>query len=84
MIVDEINVSFIDTGVLFGYQWFWRNGFNISGLIGVAHLMRNSLDQNISPNESNSVSDYLDQQTSTNNHIGGGMFLGWVFRFLRV
>jgi hypothetical protein len=75
----SVNVSFIDTGVLFGYQWFWRNGFNISGSIGVAHLMRNSLDQSISPTESNSVSDYLDKQTSTNNHVGGGVFLGWVF-----
>ena len=73
------NVSFIDTVILFGYQWFWRNGFNISGSIGVAHLMRNSLDQTIAPTESNSVSDYLVQQTSTNTHVGGGMFLGWVF-----
>jgi len=73
------NVSFIDTGILFGYQWFWRNGFNISGSIGVVHLMRNSLDQTISSTESNDVSEYLDQQTSTNTHVGGGMFLGWVF-----
>ena len=73
------NVSFIDTAILFGYQWFWRNGFNISGSLGVAHLIRNSLDQTISSTEINSVSAYLDQQTSTNTHLGGGMFLGWVF-----
>jgi len=75
----DANVSFIDTGVLLGYQWFWRNGFNISGLIGVAHLIQYKRDKNISPAESNKVSDYLDEQTSTNTHIGGGVQFGWAF-----
>lgn len=72
-------VSFIDTGVWFGYQWFWPNGFNISAVGGLAHLMRNSLDKNISPTENSSVSDYLDKQTSTNTHGGGGVLFGWAF-----
>lgn len=70
------NVSFIDTGVWLGYQWFWRNGFNISAVIGGAHLTRISLDKNISPSESSNVSDYLDEQTSTNSHQTGGVFFG--------
>jgi hypothetical protein len=72
-------VSFIDTGVLFGYQWFWPNGFNVFAGGGVAHLMRSSLDKSISPTESSKVSDYLDEQTSTNTHLGGGVFFGWAF-----
>jgi len=73
------NVSFIDTGVWLGYQWFWHNGLNITAVAGVAHLSRISLDKSISPTESSNVSDYLDQQTSTNTHAAGGVFFGWVF-----
>lgn len=73
------NVSFIDTGVWLGYQWFWQNGFNISAVGGVVRLSRISLDKSISPIESSNVSDYLDQQTSTNTHAAGGIFIGWLF-----
>lgn len=73
------NVSFIDTGVWLGYQWFWHNGLNISAVAGVAHLTTISLDKSISPTESSDVSDYLDQQTSTNTHMAGGVFFGWAF-----
>lgn len=73
------NVSFIDTGVLLGYQWFWHNGLNISAVAGVAHLTNISLEKNISPTESSNVSDYLDQQTSTNTHMAGGVSFGWSF-----
>ena len=73
------NVSFIDTGGHGGYQWFWDNGLNISALLGVGHLMRDSLDQSISPAESISVKDYLSQQTSVTTHIGFGVIFGWAF-----
>lgn len=73
------NVSFIDTGVWLGYQWFWRNGFNVSAVVGGVHLTRIRLDKNISPSESSNVSDYLDEQTSTNSHQTGGVFFGWAF-----
>ncbi len=74
-----VNVSFIDTGVLLGYQWFWQNGFNISGLLGIAHLIRYKRDKDISPTESSNVSEYLNRQTRTNTHIGGGIQFGWAF-----
>lgn len=73
------NVSFIDTGFHIGYQWFWDNGFNVSAVAGVAHLIRNSLDQNISLAESNTGIDFLVQQTSTNTHMGVGLTFGWAF-----
>lgn len=73
------NVSFIDAGGHVGYQWFWHNGFNVSALTGVGHLMRNSLDTSISPAESRTVSDYLDRQTSTTTHAGWGVNFGWAF-----
>ena len=73
------NVTFIDTAAWLGYQWFWHNGLNFSAVIGRAHLIRNSLDKSISNSESSTVSDYLDQQTSTNTHTASGMFFGWAF-----
>lgn len=73
------NVSYFDTAIHLGYQWFWRNGFNVTGLIGVAHLMPVRRDNNISPTESSAVSDYMDEQTSTTTHVGGGFSMGWVF-----
>lgn len=73
------NVTFIDTGVWLGYQWIWHTGLNIAAVAGINHLTQNSIDKNISPAESSNVSDYLNQQTSTNTHVGGGVFLGWAF-----
>lgn len=72
-------VSFIDATFALGYQWVWHNGLNVSAFIGLAHLIQRNLDINISPTESIAVSDYLDQQTSTNTHQSGGVFLGWAF-----
>lgn len=73
------NVSFFDTGVWLGYQWFWRKGFNISAVIGGANLTRISLDKSISPAEGSNVSDYLDEETSSNTHQTAGVFFGWIF-----
>ncbi len=73
------NVTFIDTGVWLGYQWIWHTGLNIAAVAGINHLTQHRIDKNISSTESSNVSDYLNQQTSTNTHVGGGVFLGWAF-----
>lgn len=73
------NVRFVDTGFHVGYQWFWQNGFNVSAVIGIAHLEQSSLSKSIAVTESASISDYLDQQTRTNTHTGIGVSLGWAF-----
>lgn len=36
----DVNVSFIDTGVVLGYQWLWQNGFNISGINATTIFLR--------------------------------------------
>jgi hypothetical protein len=73
------NVTFVDTGVWLGYQWFWRSGLNISAAAGLAHLTRISRDMSISSTESRDVNNYLERQTSTNTHMAGGAFFGWSF-----
>lgn len=73
------NVSFIDYGISLGYQWFWKNGFNVSAFVSAAHLAQNSLNQSIAPTESPDVRTFLDQQTSTNSHVGMGWIWGWAF-----
>jgi hypothetical protein len=57
-------VQLIDAAVGFGYQWIWKNGFNMDLSFSIAHLMLNSLDKSISPTESSTVSSFLGQQTS--------------------
>lgn len=73
------NNTFILFGVDVGYQWVWTNGFNISTFIGFAHLIRNNHEVTIVPAESSAVVDYLDQQSNSNTHLAGGVFLGWAF-----
>lgn len=73
------NVSFIVSGVHVGHQWFWRNGLNVTATLGIAHLERNSLDKNVSVTESVDGIDFLDKQTSSNTHLGVGLFFGWAF-----
>ncbi len=73
------NVTYIDTGLFYGYSWFWRNGLNCSVGLGVAHLMPVTVGKSISTTETSTVSDYLDQQTSTSTHMGTILALGWAF-----
>jgi len=73
------NVSFVDFGAYFGYQWFWKNGFNISVMGGVAYLVETSSEQNLIPGETQDIIDYLDKNTETNVHGGFGAILGWKF-----
>jgi len=73
------NVTFIDTELDAGYQWFWNNGFNVSIGGGVAHLIRNSGDKSISPSESSDIIGFLDKNTRTNTHTGLLFSLGWSF-----
>jgi hypothetical protein len=72
-------VTFINLGVLAGYQWFWRNGFNISAMLGGALLIENSSTKDISANEKSAVSEYLNKNTKTNSHVAGGVMFGWAF-----
>ena len=71
--------TFINLGILGGYQWFWKNGFNISATAGVAFLIETSSKKDISADESSEVIDYLDKNTQTNVHPAAGMIFGWAF-----
>lgn len=73
------NVSFIVSSVHAGYQWIWRNGLNITTTLGIAHLERNTLDKSVSVTEGADGIAFLDKQTSTNTHVGVGLFFGWAF-----
>lgn len=73
------NVTFIDLGAHFGYQWFWKNGFNISVLGGIAYLVETSSDQKLEPGESQDIIDYLDKNTDSNVHGAFGAIIGWKF-----
>ncbi len=73
------DVRFIDLGLHAGYQWHWDSGFNISALIGLAVLVRSSLDKEIAATESRKVIDFLDKNTKTNAHPGAGVIFGWSF-----
>ena len=73
------NVTFIDTALGLGYQWIWHNGLNISAVAVINHLTQHSLDKSFAPAEGGDVRDYLDRQTSSNTHVGGGVILGWAF-----
>jgi hypothetical protein len=72
-------VTFVNLGLLAGYQWFWRNGFNISAMVGGALLIENSSVKNISANEKSDVTEYLNKNTKTNNHVAAGIVFGWAF-----
>jgi len=56
------NVTFMGTSIHTGYQWFWRNGFNVTFLISASHLARHSLSKSISPTESGDVVDFLGKR----------------------
>lgn len=72
-------VTFINIGFHGGYQWFWKNGINVSVLAGRAFLQEINSDKNIISGESQSVSNFLDKNTKTNNHGGFGVIVGWLF-----
>lgn len=72
-------VQFIDVAIGAGYQWIWKNGFNMNLQFAIAHLMLNSLDKIISPTESADVTNFLNQNTSTGTHPGMGFAFGWAF-----
>lgn len=72
-------VSFLNIGINAGYQWFWKSGFNVSVLGGRAFLQKINSDKSILSGESQSVSDFLDKNTKTNNHGSYGVIVGWLF-----
>lgn len=73
------DVTFVDLAAHYGYQWYWRGGFNLSVLGGIAYLVETDSEQAIAPGETNEVIDYLDKNTKTNVHLGAGILLGWLF-----
>ena len=72
-------VVFMDYTVQAGYQWFWKNGFNITTSGGLAYLARSRLKKTITSDEDQSVIRFLDDNTETNVHAGIGVILGWLF-----
>lgn len=72
-------VSFLDVGFHVGYQWFWGNGFNVSVLGGAAFLNKRNSTVAIGQNEEKDVVEFLDKNTKTNVHGGGGIIVGWSF-----
>jgi hypothetical protein len=73
------DVTFMDLGLYYGYQWFWDSGFNISAMAGVAYLVETSSSKEIAQNETSDVIDYLNKNTETNVHGGLGIIIGWTF-----
>lgn len=71
--------TFVNFGLLAGYQWFWGNGFNISAMAGGALLVESRSEKDIIAGESRDVIDYLDKNTKTNTHFSAGVILGWAF-----
>jgi len=75
----EAEVTFMDIVFSVGYQWFWGNGLNVSVIGGPAFLIKNSVNKNLSQNESSDVIKFLDKNTKSNVHAGVGVLLGWSF-----
>lgn len=73
------DVTFVNVALYAGYQWFWNNGFNVSALAGRAFLQEVNSSKTIVSAENQAVSDYLDENTKTNNHGGFGVIVGWLF-----
>jgi hypothetical protein len=71
--------TFVNFGLLAGYQWFWGNGFNISAMAGGALLVESRSEKGIIAGERSEVVDYLDKNTKTNTHFSAGVILGWAF-----
>jgi hypothetical protein len=75
----RVEVTFLNLGLLAGYQWFFAHGLNVSAVAGGALLVKGTSDENRKPGESLEVNDYLDKNTKTNFHPGLGVILGWSF-----
>jgi len=72
-------VTFTNLAVHAGYQWFWKNGFNITLLGGIAYLHENNSRTNIVTTEETHVVNFIDKNTKTNIHGGAGVIVGWLF-----
>ncbi len=75
----KAEVTFLDLGLHYGYQWFWRSGFNISVLAGLAVLVKMDSDKSLVQEEKASVRRFLNKNTRTNLHVGAGILFGWKF-----
>lgn len=75
----RVEVTFTDIVIQAGYQWFWDNGFNLSLSGGAGYLIRRNLKKDVSSDEDSDVVRFLDKNSKTNIHPGGGVILGWAF-----
>jgi len=73
------DVTFTNLAAHVGYQWYWKNGFNVSVMGGVAYLNKNNSDKNILTGEDKNVISFLNENTKTNIHGGAGIVVGWLF-----
>jgi len=73
------DVTFVNLSMHGGYQWFWRSGFNLSLLGGVAYLQEVSSSKQIVGSERSEVTDFIDKNIKTNVHGGAGVTVGWMF-----
>lgn len=72
-------VTFVSLAAYAGYQWFWRNGLNVSLMAGLAYLQEVNSSHDILAGEGSDVSKFLDKNTETNLHGGAGVIVGWLF-----
>lgn len=72
-------VEFVNLGIYGGYQWFWRNGFNLSLLAGVVYLYELNSGKQINSSETTDVIDFLNKNSESNIHPGAGAIVGWIF-----
>jgi len=72
-------VTFVNFGLLAGYQWYWDSGFNLSVMYGGAILVKSKLRKEVNVGEKNDVIDFFDKNTKSNKHGALGIIVGWVF-----
>jgi hypothetical protein len=74
------DVYFFANALVTGYQWFWKNGFNIRLSFSAVHLTRISLDNyKIAPIDSIDTINWLNTNASSQTHYAYGPAFGWPF-----
>ena len=74
------DVYFSANALVTGYQWFWKNGYNIRVNTSVVRMIRISTDNfKTAPTESQSTIDWLNTNDSNGTHFSYGINFGWAF-----
>ena len=74
------DVYFFANALVTGYQWFWKNGFNIRLSFTAAHLTRISIDNyKVAPTENSDTINWLNTNASSQTHYAYGPAFGWAF-----